>query len=390
MASSGTRWPRPLHFRAVIALRLRRTGLAVLALATLTMVFGCRFEPGTVYRCGPGDSCDPGYTCEQGFCLPDGAEDSGTPDASDGGDAGAGEEDAGADAGDDGGTTEPTDGGDGGEEDAGPPLGTPLTWIVLRPITELNTNAHEQSPTISADQLKLCYHSDDTPNGDTDLFCAKRESRDAGFGTPWRQPASLDTVFDKHAELGPDGTELFFSSENGTDGEDVFRAVLDGNGDFVGRTLQTPLVADSYELSPSLSSDGLTLFFQSDRIIGNAADIWMASRDDLGAAWGAPTHLGEVAATEGEWEPAISPDGSYLLYTSERDAGEGVTGPIIYMSMRIEDGGFGPGRQVRLEGVDASIWGLELASDETLYFSARVAPNGWELFVARPVYDAGP
>lgn len=352
----------------------------MLAGLALLLIAACRFEDGTVYRCAPDGTCEPGHRCEGGYCLPEPGEDSGTP-GDDGGED-AGELDGGEDAG------EP-DGGVVDGVDAGAPVGVPVTWVMLHALTELNSSASDKSPTVTADQRTLCFQSN--REGTYDLFCTRRPDRDAGFDEPKKQTLSDGAEEDQHPELSHDGTELYFSVSGMEDNEDLFRSLVESE-DFKTSEPVTDLEGPWYDLAPSLGEDSLTVVFQSDRTNNSAADLWMASRQDRDSSWGAPILLADVSSDDGDFDPALSPDGGYLLFTSNRDAGVlPGTGPIIYKSLRLPDGGFGPPQALRLEGLTTTeVGGLELAPDDTLYFSSRGNPGNWDLYVARPVYDAGP
>ena len=90
----------------------------------------------------------------------------------------------------------------------------------------------------------------------------------------------------------------------------------------------------SMDYGPALSADGLSLFFASDRRgpVGNT-DIWVTQRATATAAWGAPVILGgaiNTAATEGV--PALSTDGHWMFFASNRAGGVG--GDDLYQSYR--------------------------------------------------------
>lgn len=74
---------------------------------------------------------------------------------------------------------------------------------------------------------------------------------------------------------------------------------------------------------PSISADGTRLFFTSDRAGGHGrTDLWMSRLVD--GEWAAPMNLGPTVNTPaGESEPAISPDGQTLYFTSDRPGGLG-------------------------------------------------------------------
>ncbi len=87
--------------------------------------------------------------------------------------------------------------------------------------------------------------------------------------------------------------------------------------------LGPPVNTEHSEMGPSLSGDGLTLYFSSDRPGGEgSADLWMASRETLDGPWGEPVNLGAPVNNEvGQNNPAVSADGLTLFY-GDRTAGD--------------------------------------------------------------------
>ena len=79
------------------------------------------------------------------------------------------------------------------------------------------------------------------------------------------------------------------------------------------------------DIAPSLSADGLTLLFQSDRPGGRGAnDIWISVRASLTSEWGKPTNPGPpLNGSADDGGPSLSPDGLALLFNSGRPGGLG-------------------------------------------------------------------
>jgi ketosteroid isomerase-like protein len=73
-----------------------------------------------------------------------------------------------------------------------------------------------------------------------------------------------------------------------------------------------------WEHCPTISADGLTLFFDLDIPAGDLMVTRRATKDD---DWGEPVNLGHSAS--GHWASDISADDSTLYFTSEHDGGQG-------------------------------------------------------------------
>jgi Tol biopolymer transport system component len=81
----------------------------------------------------------------------------------------------------------------------------------------------------------------------------------------------------------------------------------------------------STEHDPSISSDGLTLFFYSDRPGGyGKGDLYVTMRATTSDPWSMPMNLGPtINSSSNEGAPSISGDGSTLFFTSKRPGGLG-------------------------------------------------------------------
>jgi len=77
--------------------------------------------------------------------------------------------------------------------------------------------------------------------------------------------------------------------------------------------------------SPSISADGLVLYFRSNRIGGYGSyDIWVTTRATTEADWGYPVNLGQtINSLAQEGAPRISGDGLSLYFCSKRSGGYG-------------------------------------------------------------------
>jgi Tol biopolymer transport system component len=141
--------------------------------------------------------------------------------------------------------------------------------------------------------------------------------------------------------ISSDGLELFFDNglrvrPGGQGGGDIWvarRATASATWnepESLGPVVNSPFT----EGVPKLSRDGLTLFFSSDRPGGSGRrDIWVTSRATRSAPWTAPRNLGPaVNGSDNDWCPAISPDALLLIFQSDRTGGFG--GDDFWMSTR--------------------------------------------------------
>jgi Tol biopolymer transport system component len=155
------------------------------------------------------------------------------------------------------------------------------------------------------------------------------------FGTPEDLGAGVNSArFEGGPDLSADGLTLYFTSDR--DGNsDLFvatrRTTADrfGAAESVGAAVNTP----SFEAAPSISADGLSLYFESDRPGSREDDIWVATRPTPSRAFGAPANLGSLVNSAAvDAHPEISEDGLSLYFSSYRDGGRG--GSDIWVSRR--------------------------------------------------------
>jgi len=170
--------------------------------------------------------------------------------------------------------------------------------------------------------------------------------------------------------LSPDGrTALWFSRDRpgGPGGYDIWVSRRSG-----GRWRPaTPVSFNSAgrDFDPAFSADGRFVYFCSDRAGGSGADdIYRVPV--IGDGFGTPVNLGpEVNSVGKEFAPMLSPDGSTLLFSSDRSGGPG--GHDLFTAHRSRDG-FAVAR--RLAGA------LNTAANE---FDATFLRDGATIVVAR-------
>ena len=192
----------------------------------------------------------------------------------------------------------------------------------------VNSPKEEGSPTVSAAETKLFFTSG--RNGQEDLFVSVRPGRES----PWGEPANLgglvnDSIGDDFSlRLAMDGLALYFASNRagGFGAGDLYVTTRDSLDRDRGRAtnLGPVLNTAAFEGFPTPSPDGNTLYFnRSTTFDSQDSDIWVTSRADAHSPWAAPQRLGMVNGARAEFSPSISADGLSLYFASERDGNLG-------------------------------------------------------------------
>ncbi len=123
--------------------------------------------------------------------------------------------------------------------------------------------------------------------------------------------------------ISPDGLSLFFGSgrTGGYGNMDIYMTTrLSTDDDWgVPVNLGPTVNSSSRDLEPDISADGLELYFESRRPGGSGlADIWVTKRATKDDDWGAPVNLGPLINTsDGDGEPSISLDGLELYFVTD-------------------------------------------------------------------------
>ena len=219
----------------------------------------------------------------------------------------------------------------GGRANADFVFGTPQN---LGPV--VNSPSDDYAISFSADGLEL-YFCSDRPGGSglVDLWVSTRASTNDLWGPPVNLgPAVNSPNYDAFPSISSDGLTLYFSDEwggaarpGGAGGYDIWMGGRAGPGApwdtvmNVGAPIDTP----ANDITPMISADGLTLIFASDRAGGRGNyDVWMSTRTTLQDEWDEPVNLGSlVNSASGDLEPSLSPDKRVLVFASQRSGGYG-------------------------------------------------------------------
>jgi hypothetical protein len=211
---------------------------------------------------------------------------------------------------------------DARDTDTGTPPVTPpalsRTFGVPQPLTELNTASDELHGTMTADRLRICFASN-RPGamlGSYDLWCAARATASAPFGAALPQLSVNTGSSELDPTISADGAELFFRSDR-SGGDELYRAVWDaGVGLYANPAAVTDLNSVDGDSAPSLSADGRSLVFTSDR--SGALWSYNAVRASAGGAFTSVAHIEHLEDLGVARDPALSRDGASIVFSSSR------------------------------------------------------------------------
>jgi WD40-like Beta Propeller Repeat len=206
-------------------------------------------------------------------------------------------------------------------------MGT-IRFSLPKLIVEISGTTIDRDPNISPDELGIYFSSDRASSlGSVDEWVASRSSLTNPWGTPIRDGTFGTTSADLKITFSDDDLDCVLSSDRfGTQGgADLWEAQRSGTTTSWGQLVQTDLVLLNTvmdELDPSLSADGLRLYFSQTKISGQTIEV--ASRASRADAFGAPESVLPISAgTTADADPDPSYDETLLLFTSIRAGGIG-------------------------------------------------------------------
>ncbi len=204
----------------------------------------------------------------------------------------------------------------------------------------VNSDWPEYLPALTADGETLIYTR--RVRGQEDFYVSEKKDSSWSLGIPLTD--INDPINNEGAQsISADGRFLVFTACNRRDGygqcDLYYSEVRDGRWT-KPTNIKAPINTRAWDSQPSVSADGNTIYFSSNRdgVIGGN-DIWVSSRDSNGK-WQQPTNLGDKVNTKGdEQSPFIHPDGQTLYFMSDGHPGMGKTD--LYLSRKQADGTWG-------------------------------------------------
>ncbi len=184
-------------------------------------------------------------------------------------------------------------------------------------------------PAVTVDESTLIYTARRglEPYYDEDVYIVKRDS-----DQHWLLPESISDLINTDNNEGActisaDGRTLIFTSCQGRGGLgscDLYTSVRRGDTWGAPKNIGAPVNSSAWESQPSLSADGRTLYFSSNRAGGfGKRDIWVTTKG-IGGDWQEPINLGDKINTSGDdISPFIHFNSQDLYFSSNGHLGMG-------------------------------------------------------------------
>jgi len=219
---------------------------------------------------------------------------------------------------------------------------SPIEFNSIPLPANINQFALQYFPVLTVDQNTLIFtgRAGYTPDYDEDIFVCHRIS-----DTLWTSPKSISNRINTYNNEGTctisaDGKMLIFTACQGRQvfgSCDLFVSYKLGDIWSTPQNMGSTINSASWESQPSLSSDGRTLYFVSNRKGGyGMRDIWQTKFNEK-SGWSVPVNLGkDINTPMDEVSPFIHVNNQTLFFSSNGYPGFG--GLDIYYAERKNEG----------------------------------------------------
>ncbi|MEM7297255.1 MAG: hypothetical protein AAF391_03200, partial [Bacteroidota bacterium] len=204
-------------------------------------------------------------------------------------------------------------------------LKNPLGIEIAELPPTINSYQLQYLPAITIDQSTMIYTKRDVFSSDEDIVVSNKEDGE------WKPSQSISSRINTSLNEGActisaDGRTMIFTScdrRNAMGSCDLFISTKTGERWSRPKNLGRSINSRYWESQPSLSADGKTLFFASNRPGGfGGRDIWVSGNED--GQWSKPRNLGSrVNSFKDETTPFIHFNGETLFFSSNSHPGMG-------------------------------------------------------------------
>jgi len=213
----------------------------------------------------------------------------------------------------------------------------PVPFKPLNMGPQINTADDEYLPVATADESMLIFTR--KINNNEDFYKSIKLNGKWQKATYLSDQINTPQYNEGAQSISQDGKYLFFTGCNRPDGLgrcDIYISQKKGDDWTKPFDLSPPINTPGWESQPSISADGRTLYFVSNRKGGYGGyDVWKSTLTASG--WGEPENLGpNINTPYDEQSPFIHPDDSTLYFSS--NGWPGLGGKDLFVSRLGKDG----------------------------------------------------
>jgi Tol biopolymer transport system component len=190
----------------------------------------------------------------------------------------------------------------------------------------INTSADEYGPAFTPDGRTVFFVRRVSRSGPEHIMVSRLSQG------KWSAPQTAEfsgQYFDKEPFISPDGKRLFFASQRPVSGTepkkgrdfDLWFVEKTASGFGAAKHLGPVVNTAGYENYPAVTADG-TLYFASVREGGKGQNDLYRSRL-VNGQYLQPENLAEINTPQTDADPYVAPDGSFLIFSSDRPGSYG-------------------------------------------------------------------
>jgi outer membrane protein OmpA-like peptidoglycan-associated protein/tetratricopeptide (TPR) repeat protein len=190
-------------------------------------------------------------------------------------------------------------------------------WQKAVALDELNTDNSEGAQVVSADGNLLLFAAKDRPDGlgSFDIYFSKKIN---GKWAPAKPFVPINTSFwESQPSISADGRTIYFASNrpNGAGGIDIWFVQLENGKWSEARNLGAPINTRWDDQTPFIHADNATLFFTSEGHAGMGGKDLFLARKSSDSTWNKPENLGfPINTKENEGTLAVALDGKLAYF----------------------------------------------------------------------------
>ena len=188
----------------------------------------------------------------------------------------------------------------------------------------INQFKQQYFPVLTADQSTIIFI---TRESDEDIVVSNKQEN-GSWETPVSISKNINSEFNEGTcSISADGRMLVFTSCMGRKGYgscDLYVSYKNGNEWSIPKNMGDKINSSAWDSQPSLSADGRTLYFVSNRRGGyGKRDIYVARKDSNGK-WSVPKNIGsQINTSHDDISPFIHPNGQRLYFSTNGRVGFG-------------------------------------------------------------------
>jgi len=271
----------------------------------------------------------------------------------------------------------------------------PVPFQPVDPGDSINTPAEEYWPSLNAESNELVFTRLETkdvngqknPHPQEDFYCSKLDSNGWHRAKPLGPPVNTDEN-EGAQTLSADGKLLIFTGCGRSDGVgscDLYLSRYFRGHWTVPVNLGEPVNSGAWESQPSLSADGMTLFFVSSRKGGKGKmDIWKAEKIAVSPEgvpqYGNVTNVSELNTPGNDLSPFVHADGKTLYFAT--DGRPGLGGTDLYLT-RMGNGTYSEpvnlGYPINTKGNEEGLV-VEISGERAWFTSDRNPAKGRDIY----------